>query len=217
MSSLGQDRCWAEIDCAALRHNARVARERVGPSTSLLAVVKANGYGHGMVEIADALRNEVDLFGVANLGEALELRPAVTNKPIMILGPALPEEQEAICRAGFIPSISSLAEARAFAANPAGINFAVDTGMGRMGCWQDDAIAELERIARVPGLLFTASRPTFRLRKPTWPSRKTNSHNSMYSSGKCAVAFPGTTKFTCCSAPEFSVSHITTLIWCAPD
>jgi alanine racemase len=152
MSSLGQDRCWAEIDCAALRHNARVARERVGRSTSVLAVVKANGYGHGMVEVANALRDEVDLFGVANLGEAMELRAAAATKPIMLLGPALPEEREAICTAGFIPSISNLEEARAFAGNPTGINFAIDTGMGRMGCWQDDAIAELEKMARIPGL-----------------------------------------------------------------
>jgi alanine racemase len=70
----------------------------------------------------------------------------------MLLGPALPEEQEAICNAGFIPSISNMEEARAFARNPAGINFAIDTGMGRMGCWQDDAIAELEKMARLPGL-----------------------------------------------------------------
>ena len=152
MSSLGQDRCWAEIDCAALRHNARVARERVGPATSVLAVVKANGYGHGMVEVANALRDEVDLFGVANLGEALELRATAVAQPILILGPALPEEREAICAAGFIPSVSNLEEAQAFAGNPAGINFAIDTGMGRMGCWQDDAIAELEKMARIQGL-----------------------------------------------------------------
>ena len=136
------------IDCAALRHNARIARERVGPSTSLLAVVKANGYGHGMVEIADALRNEVDLFGVADLGEALKSRKAIATKPIMLLGAALPQEREAICSGGFIPSVSNLAESQAFAGNAAGINFAIDTGMGRMGCWQDDAIAELEKMAR---------------------------------------------------------------------
>lgn len=152
MNSLGQDRCWAEIDRAALRHNARVARERVGPSTSLLAVVKANGYGHGMVEVANALREEADLFGVANLREALELRAATVAQPILILGPALPEERAAICAGGFIPSISSLEEAQAFARNPTGINLTIDTGMGRMGCWQDEAISELEKMARLPGL-----------------------------------------------------------------
>jgi alanine racemase len=152
MNSLGQDRCWAEIEREALRHNARVARARIGPSTALLAVVKANGYGHGMVEVATALRDQADLFGVANLQEALELRAGGIPQPILILGPALPEERAAICAEGFIPSVSSLEEAQAFAGNPAGINVAIDTGMGRMGCWQDDAIAELEKIARVPGL-----------------------------------------------------------------
>ena len=154
MNSLGQDRCWAEIDRAALRHNARVARERVGPSTALLAVVKANGYGHGIVEVATALREEADLFGVANLHEALELRAGGISHPILILGPALPEERAAICAQGFIASVSSLEEAQAFAGNPAGINFAIDTGMGRMGCWQEDAIAQLEKMARVPGLII---------------------------------------------------------------
>ena len=152
MNSLGQDRCWAEIDRAALCHNARVVRERVGPATGLLAVVKANGYGHGMVEVATALQKEADFFGVANLREALELRASGISQPILILGPALPEERAAICAEGLIASVSSLEEAQAFAGNPAGINFAIDTGMGRMGCWQDDAIAELEKMVRVPDL-----------------------------------------------------------------
>ena len=69
MNSLGSERCWAEVDCAALRHNARLAQERIGPGTALLAVVKANGYGHGMVQVAEALREEAEIFGVANLHE----------------------------------------------------------------------------------------------------------------------------------------------------
>lgn len=152
MNSLGQDRCWAEIDRAALRHNAGVARARVGPATALLAVVKANGYGHGMVQVAHALRAEAGLFGVASLHEAIELRAGGLAQPILILGPALPEERAEICARGFIVSVSSLSEARAFSGNPAGINFAIDIGMGRMGCWWEDAVAELEKIARVPGL-----------------------------------------------------------------
>ena len=140
------------MDCAALRHNARLARERIGPGTALLAVVKANGYGHGMVEVAQALREEAELFGVANLHEAMELRAGGIRHPILILGPSLPEERGAINDHGFIATVSSWEEARAFERNPAGINFAIDTGMGRMGCWQDDAMAELEKISRIPEL-----------------------------------------------------------------
>jgi alanine racemase len=152
MNSLGTDRIWAEVDLVALRHNAQVARDRIGPQSALLAVVKADGYGHGMVEIARALRDSAELFGVADLQEALTLREGGISHPILILGPALPEERATINEHGFIASVSSLAEAQAFARNSAGVNFAIDTGMGRMGCWQDDAIAEFEKIARRPHL-----------------------------------------------------------------
>ena len=84
--------------------------------------------------------------------EALELRASGIAHPILILGPALPEERAEISRTDSSPPVSSLEEARAFAGNPAGINFAIDTGMGRMGCWQDEACAELEKIVRIPDL-----------------------------------------------------------------
>ncbi len=144
MDSLGKERCWAEIDLAAVRHNARLARERSG--CELLAVVKANAYGHGMIEIACALREDAALFGVANAREASELRAGGIAQPILILGPALPEERAIINAEGFIPSVSSAEEARAFAENPSGINFVIDTGMGRMGCWHENVGAELEKI-----------------------------------------------------------------------
>ena len=66
-------RCWAEIDQSALRHNAGVVRENIG-SAELLAVVKADAYGHGLIGVAQALANEAQLFGVANLEEAIQLR-----------------------------------------------------------------------------------------------------------------------------------------------
>jgi alanine racemase len=148
MDSLGKERCWAEIDLAAVRHNAHVARERSGAETELLAIVKANAYGHGIRQIAEALRTEAGLFGVANLQEAIELRESGIEKPILILGPALPEERAAIVRRGFIASVSSAAEAHAFAPGVT-IDFVVDTGMGRMGCWEEEAVAEMETVAQM--------------------------------------------------------------------
>jgi len=56
-------RCWAEIDRSALRHNANVVRDRIG-SAEMLAVVKANAYGHGLIGVAQTLANDVQLFGV---------------------------------------------------------------------------------------------------------------------------------------------------------
>lgn len=145
-------RCWAEIDLGALRRNAAMTRERAGGRTQLMAVVKANGYGHGMARVAAALTDVADLFGVANLDEAVELRETV-SQPILILGPALPEERSLIAEHGFIPSISNFDEAAQFdrcAARPVGINFVIDTGMGRVGALEPEALDALKRIAILP-------------------------------------------------------------------
>jgi alanine racemase len=162
-------RCWAEIDRAALRHNAKVVRDRIG-SAEMLAVVKANAYGHGLVGVAETLSDEAQLFGVANLQEALTLRESLPH-PIVILGPATPEERPIIAEHGFIPTISSLEEAEEFSRvagkphlNPlpgqgeadapapgegrhVSVNFKIDTGMGRMGVVQNEAREVFQRVA----------------------------------------------------------------------
>jgi alanine racemase len=171
-----QYRCWAEIDRSALRHNAAVARKRIG-SAEMLAVVKANAYGHGMVGVAQALANDVQLFGVANLEEALTLRDALPH-PIVILGPALPDERSTIVERGFIPTISTLEEAQDFNRittvrphlNPlpegeedatapgerkrrsAAINFKIDTGMGRMGVIESEALSLFKKVSALPNI-----------------------------------------------------------------
>ena len=139
-------RCWAEIDRAALRHNAKVVRDRIG-SAEMLAVVKANAYGHGLVGVAETLADEAQLFGVANLQEAFTLRESLPQ-PIVILGPATPEERPIIAEQGFIPTISSLEEAQAFdRLKPVSVNFKIDTGMGRMGVEQNEAREVFRRVA----------------------------------------------------------------------
>ena len=142
-------RCWAEIDRGALRHNAKVVRERIG-SAQMLAVVKADGYGHGLVGMAQALSDDAQLFGVANLEEATQLR-AKLQHPIIILGPALPEERPTIAQHGFIPSISAFEEAESFndmaGGAPVAVNFKVDTGMGRMGVPENEALKVFQKIA----------------------------------------------------------------------
>ena len=139
-------RCWAEIDRNALRHNAGVVRERIG-SAEMLAVVKANAYGHGLVGVAETLANDVKYFGIANLEEALALRTAGLNHPIMILGPALPSERSAIVEGKFIPTISAVEEAEAFdRIGTVAINFKLDTGMGRMGVPENESVALFKKV-----------------------------------------------------------------------
>jgi len=144
-------RCWAEIDRSALRHNAKVVRDRIG-SAEMLAVVKANAYGHGLVGVAQTLADDAQLFGVANLQEALALRESLPH-PIVILGPATPEERSIIADRGFIPTISSLEEAEAFNRfGPATINFKIDTGMGRMGVVENEAPEVFKRVATLSNI-----------------------------------------------------------------
>jgi alanine racemase len=142
-------RCWIEIDRAALRRNAKVVRERIGKA-EILAVVKANAYGHGLMGCAEALANDVDLFGVANLEEALALRERFKH-PIIILGPSLPGEFATIVERGFLPTISTFDEAQAFdRIGRTSINFKVDTGMGRMGVVEAEALEIFKRVAALP-------------------------------------------------------------------
>src|SRR6266446_5077819 len=146
-------RCWAEIDRSALRHNARLVRERIGSAAQLLAVVKANAYGHGLAGVVEALAKDAQLFGVANLEEAIQLRSALPH-PIIILGPSIPEERSTIAERGFIPTISTLEEAEEFnrlaPVGAAAVNFKIDTGMGRMGVPENDAVALFKRVAALP-------------------------------------------------------------------
>src|SRR5256885_9682610 len=144
-------RCWAEIDRAALRHNAKVVRDRIG-SAEMLAVVKANAYGHGLLGVAQALADDAQLFGVANVEEARTLRESLPH-PIIILGPATPEERPIIAQSEFIPTISSLDEAQAFdQLKPVSVNFKIDTGMGRMGVVENEALDVFKRVSALPNI-----------------------------------------------------------------
>jgi alanine racemase len=144
-------RCWAEIDRSALRHNARIVRERIG-SAEMLAVVKANAYGHGMVGVAETLAEDAELFGVANLEEAITLRKSLPH-PIIILGPATPGERSTILESAFIPTVSALEEAEDFARlGPSSINFKIDTGMGRMGVIESEALPLFKKVSALPNI-----------------------------------------------------------------
>src|SRR5687768_17617629 len=93
-------RCWAEVDLLALRQNLAWIRHRVGKSTHILTVVKADAYGHGLKQIAAQLMHSgTDLFGVANLAEARLVRNVGSGWPVLLLGATLPDEVEAVIHA----------------------------------------------------------------------------------------------------------------------
>jgi alanine racemase len=152
--NLEQLRTWAEVDLAAIASNARAIRAQAS-GAKVMAVVKANAYGHGMAPVAQALRDEVDWFGVANVTEAMALRDCLQgdDKPIMILGAILPAERARAVGGGFVCAVSSAREAAALAEHgPVRVHLALDTGMGRMGIFGEAACDEAVAIAAKPGV-----------------------------------------------------------------
>ena len=129
-------RTWAEIDLDALSKNFDAIRKRVG-NKKITAVVKANAYGHGAVNIAKALADKADGFAVATLEEAIELRQSGCKKDIIILSP-VPSKLFGHCvKNNILPVIFSSDAAHELAAAAkaqkkiAGAYLAVDTGMSR--------------------------------------------------------------------------------------
>ena len=160
MSSLVHRRCWVEVDGRALRHNFKILRSLVPPTTRLMAVVKANAYGHGLVPMARELeRIGTDWLGVANVAEGAAIREAGVRLPILLLSATLPEEMEEAIREKLTLTLSSSQEAKRLdriahkLRRKVEVHFKIDTGMGRLGCWHSRAHEELARIHRLPGLI----------------------------------------------------------------
>jgi len=159
MNTLSHRRCWVEVDGRALRHNFRVLRGLVPRTTKLLAVVKANAYGHGLIPMGRELEAiGADWLGVANVAEGVALREAGVRLPILLLSATLPEEMAEAVRHKLALVVSTYDEAhrldriaRGLRRNPV-VHFKIDTGMGRLGCWHRFASGEFARIQRLRGL-----------------------------------------------------------------
>jgi alanine racemase len=152
-------RCWVEVDLHALRGNLAWIRHRVGPHARILTVVKADAYGHGLRQIAACLmQSGTDVFGVANLAEALAVRAVGRGWPVLMLGACLPHEVDSAVRDGIMVTISSRPELEAFATAAQRLNRSVtvhlkiDTGMGRLGEHPERAVALLRLAGQLEGI-----------------------------------------------------------------
>jgi alanine racemase len=163
---------WAEIDIDAIAHNVSELRRITHPNARLMAVVKANGYGHGAVEVArTALASGAAWLGVARLPEAVLLREAGLGAPILVFGYTPPQAAGRLAEFDLRQSVYSLAAAEAYSAAAAAqgkrirVHLKVDTGMGRLGMVPaalsgkasgngvgQEFIREAAAIARLPGL-----------------------------------------------------------------
>jgi alanine racemase len=152
---------FAEIDLAALKHNLGVIRSALPGSTEILAVVKADAYGHGFEEISRELENlGVNAFGVAFLGEGVQLRKNGIDKPILLLGGVYPGQERRCIGLNISTIIFSLEQARAldqaasslFRKAQAQVHLKIDTGMGRLGIPHREAPAFLQELRKLPNI-----------------------------------------------------------------
>jgi len=143
---------WAEIDLKALKSNLSLLRNFVKKEVGIMAVVKANAYGHGIIPVSKALMEEdVDYFGVATVDEALKLRNAGIDTPVLVLGSVLEQEAEVAVKNDITLTLCNdyllaILEKISIAYNvPAKVHVKIDTGMGRIGVWHEDAVEFIKK------------------------------------------------------------------------
>lgn len=148
---------WAEIDLSALVQNLKNISRKIPRQTKILAIVKADAYGHGAVEVARVCEKRMCYLGVALIEEAIALRKAGIKAPILILGSIFPFTNfKYVLEYDLIPTIASLAGARSLsriaAKHKQKIKFhlKVDTGMGRIGIRPVSAAATIKKIKELP-------------------------------------------------------------------
>ena len=147
-------RAWKEIDLDALQHNADILRSRLSPNCRLVAVVKADGYGHGAVTVARRLQKSgVHDFAAACLSEAVALRRAGIRGTILILGPTPAEDAPLLRRWRLTQAVADEAHGAALnaAGSPIRVHLAIDTGMRRLGVPAEDTAA-LARLYQMKNL-----------------------------------------------------------------
>ena len=159
-------RTWCDVDLAAIRRNMQNIREKAGEGVKVMAVIKADGYGHGAVPIGHYIEDLSDYFGVAAIDEAVELRKSGISTPILILGYNSPSLYELNLRYDVEQTIYSFETGKAMSeiavrmGKTARIHIALDTGMTRIGVSPDEeGLAIVKKIASLPGIqiegLFT--------------------------------------------------------------
>ncbi|GAB4310835.1 MAG: alanine racemase [Candidatus Sumerlaeia bacterium] len=144
----------AIIHLARFRSNIERIRSAVGPNRGVMAVIKADAYGHGMMPLARAAREAGAVWlGVATVDEALMLKGAGLGLPILILAPIMPADAPAVVEAGLRAAVGNLAQVDALShaaqkcLKPAMAHLKIDTGMGRSGFWHEDLPGVLPRLA----------------------------------------------------------------------
>lgn len=150
---------WLEINLDAIAHNVRIIRQVVGKNTQIIAVVKANAYGHGAVEVSETLlENGVTMLGVGVIEEGIVLREAGIKAPILICGLTMNDQIEplvmynltaTVCKLKTIQTLSRIASKNKKRAR---IHIKIDTGMGRLGIPSTDTLNFVKKISQMKNI-----------------------------------------------------------------
>lgn len=152
---------WVEIDLAAIAHNARMVRQRVGRGVGIIGVVKSDAYGHGASRVGLLLESlGVEMLAAASVEEGIVLRDRGIKVPILVLGCIFQEEVEALLRHSLIPSLCDKSVARELSrcakslGKVAKVHVKIDTGLGSLGVHHSEALGFIREVA-VTENLFT--------------------------------------------------------------
>ncbi|NES82868.1 MAG: alanine racemase [Moorea sp. SIO2B7] len=160
LSEVIRQRAWVEIDQGALAHNVRQLKRLLLPHTELMAVVKADAYGHGAVRVAETvLKAGASWLAIATLGEGIELREAGISAPILILGGTnTKEEIEAIAQWNLQPTLCNIEQALIFSQTMTKlgqilpVHLKLDTGMSRLGTPWNQATEFVQLVQQLPNI-----------------------------------------------------------------
>jgi alanine racemase len=153
---------YIDVDLDAIAHNVRAVRAHIGPGRGLIAVVKANAYGHGLLEVARVMLNSgANHLAVARVGEGLALRAGGITAPVLVMSYAAPDEIAPAVESDLTLAIGDWDTVAAIAARAdtrhktASVHLKLDTGMGRFGLLPDEVPPFMSRLAALSSVRLT--------------------------------------------------------------
>ncbi|NQT95894.1 MAG: alanine racemase [Candidatus Omnitrophica bacterium] len=150
---------YARIDLSCIRYNLSQIRKKLDKNTKVLVAVKADAYGHGIIEVSNALvKSGLDYLGVATADEALTLRRGGIKVPILIMSCLLPDEVEAIIKNNITQTVADIKLAScinrcaARLKKRARVHIKIDIGMGRIGIWHTEALKLIKQLKNLKNI-----------------------------------------------------------------
>ncbi|MFA9396796.1 MAG: alanine racemase [Clostridiaceae bacterium] len=153
-------RTYVKIDLKAIEHNINEVKNKIDNNVGVMAIIKADGYGHGAIKIGNFLNDKVDYFGVATIEEAIELRENGINIPILILGYTSPKQYSEIVKYDITQTIYNLEMAIKISScaveqkKKVKVHIALETGMNRIGFEvNQESVLDIKKISNMENVI----------------------------------------------------------------